>query len=424
MTVAEILEAVLDSRPMANAFQTLKERGFVSQVTDEEALEKILAEGPVTFYIGFDPTADSLHAGSLLPLMAMAHMQRAGHLPIGILGGGTAMVGDPSGKTEMRQMLTPEQIEKNALGLRAQLGRFIDLDSDGALMLNNNDWLLPLNYVEFLRDIGRHFSVNRMLSFESYKIRLERGLSFLEFNYQLLQAYDFLVLYREHGCKLQMGGDDQWGNIVAGMDLVRRVEAGEAYGMTFPLLTTASGDKMGKSAGGAIWLSAERTSPYEFYQYFRNTDDRDVQKFLGYFTFLPMERVAELGALQGADINRAKDELAFEVTGIVHGREAAEAARRGAKGAFSGSEGGQADIPTSVLPEERLREGLLAIDLFVEVGLCKSKSDARRLIKQGAARIGERKVADIATKVGIDDLGDGAVLLRAGKKRVHRITIG
>jgi tyrosyl-tRNA synthetase len=408
---------------MANAFQTLKERGFVSQVTDEEALKKLLAEGPVTFYIGFDPTADSLHAGSLLPLMAMAHMQRSGHRPIGILGGGTAMVGDPSGKTEMRQILTPERIEQNAVGLREQLGRFIDLASGGALMLNNADWLLPLNYVEFLRDIGRHFSVNRMLSFEAYKIRLERGLSFLEFNYQLLQAYDFLVLYREHGCKLQMGGDDQWGNIVAGMDLVRRVEAGEAYGMTFPLLATASGEKMGKSAGGAIWLSAERTNPYEFYQYFRNTDDRDVQKFLGYFTFLPMERVAELGALQGADINRAKEELAFEVTGIVHGRKAAEAARRGAKGAFSGAEGGQADIPTSVLPEDRLREGLLAIDLFVEVGLCKSKSDARRLIKQGAARVGQQKVADFETKVGIDDLSDGAVLLRAGKKRVHRITV-
>ncbi len=408
---------------MGNVYSILKERGFVSQVTDAEGVEKLLGDGPVTFYIGYDPTAESLHAGSLLPLMAMAHMQRAGHRPIGILGGGTAMVGDPSGKTEMRKMLTRAKIDENAVGLGEQLGRFIDLAGGGAQMLNNADWLMDLNYVEFLRDIGRHFSVNRMLSFESYKIRLERGLSFLEFNYQLLQAYDFLVLYRDHGCKLQMGGDDQWGNIVAGMDLIRRVESGEAHGLTFPLLTTASGEKMGKTAAGAVWLSAERTSPYDFYQYFRNTDDRDVERFLAFFTFLPMDEVRKLGSKQGEAINASKEVLAYEVTRIVHGQEAAESARRAAKSAFAGADGGQADIPTTALSSERLNEGVLVIDLMAEVGLVKSKSDARRLIKQGGARLGDEKVPDFERKVTTADLVDGQVLLRAGKKRVHRITL-
>ena len=273
---------------MTEVFQTLKERGFVSQVTDQAALIKLLAGDPVTCYIGFDPTAPSLHAGSLVPLMALAHMQRAGHRPIAILGGGTTMVGDPSGKTEMRQMLTLEQIRENGVELRKQIGRFIELDEGRGLMIDNSDWLLDLNYIEFLRDIGKHFSVNRMLSHESYKIRMEKGLSFLEFNYQLLQAYDFLVLFRKHDCILQMGGDDQWGNIVAGMDLIRRMEGKPAYGITFPLLMTSSGEKMGKTAKGALWLDADRTSPYEFFQHFRNTDDRDVERFVGFFTFLEM----------------------------------------------------------------------------------------------------------------------------------------
>ena len=406
---------------MDNVYTTLKERGFISQVTDAQAVEDLLGKESVTFYIGYDPTADSLHAGSLLPLMAMAHMQQAGHRPIGILGGGTAMVGDPSGKTEMRKMLTREHIDENAVGLAEQLGRFIDLAGGGAQMLNNADWLLDLNYVAFLRDIGRHFSVNRMLSFESYKIRLERGLSFLEFNYQLLQAYDFLVLYRQHGCKLQMGGDDQWGNIVAGMDLVRRVEAGAAYGLTFPLLTTAAGEKMGKTAAGAVWLSAERTSPYEFYQYFRNTDDRDVERFLAYFTFLSMDEVRALGAKQGEAINASKEVLAYEATRIVHGQAAADSARRAAKSAFAGATGGQADIPTTQLAADRLAAGVLIVDLLAEVGLTTSKSEARRLIKQGGARLGEEKVAGFDSQLTGADLVDGQVLLRAGKKRVHRI---
>ncbi len=322
---------------MSNVYQTFKERGFIAQVTDEAELEALLGRERVTCYIGFDPTATSLHAGSLLPLMALAHMQRAGHRTIAILGAGTAMIGDPSGKTEMRKMLTPEEIAENGRQMQRQFSRFVRLDGDQGLMLNNADWLLPLSYISFLRDYGRYFSVNRMLSFEAYKQRMERGLSFLEFNYQLLQAYDFLVLFQKHGCSLQMGGDDQWGNIVAGMDLIRRLESKPAYGLTFPLLQTASGEKMGKTAKGAVWLDAERTSPYDFFQYFRNTDDRDVKRFLGYFTFLPMAEIETLTAGAGAALNAAKERLAYEVTKIVHGEPAADEARAAAKSAFGGA---------------------------------------------------------------------------------------
>jgi tyrosyl-tRNA synthetase len=406
---------------MENVYDVLKERGFVSQVTEEGELKKILGSSPIACYIGFDPTAPSLHAGSLLPLMALSHMQRAGHRPIAILGGGTAMVGDPSGKTEMRKMLTEEQIRQNGECLKKQFSRFVDFDGNRALMINNADWLLGLNYISFLREIGRHFSVNRMLTHESYKIRLEKGLSFLEFNYQLLQAYDFLVLFQKHNCVLQMGGDDQWGNIVAGMDLIRRMEGKQAFGLTFPLLTTAAGEKMGKTAKGAVWLDAETTSPYEFYQYFRNTDDRDVGRFLRYFTYLSLSEVRRLESLQGSQINEAKEVLAFEVTRIVHGEEAAEAARRGAKGAFSGAAQGMEDVPSSAIPRERLVLGILVVDLLVEIGLCDSKSAARRLVEQGGARAGEKRVSGITEKVFLDDLSDGSLLVRAGKKKVHRI---
>jgi tyrosyl-tRNA synthetase len=380
---------------MENVYATLKERGFVSQVTDAEALEALLGKQQVTCYIGFDATAPSLHAGSLLPLMALAHMQRAGHRPIAILGGGTTMVGDPSGKTEMRKMLTEEEIGEFGEKIKLQIERFIELDGEKGMMINNAEWLVPLKYIPFLRDIGRHFSVNRMLSHESYKIRLEKGLSFLEFNYQLLQAYDFLVLFQKHGCALQMGGDDQWGNIVAGMDLIRRIEGKPAYGLTFPLLETAGGEKMGKTARGAVWLDGEQTSPYEFFQYFRNTDDRDVERF-----------------------------LAFEATKIVHGESAAESALKGAKSAFTGAGEGAEDIPTTQIQASRLNEGILIVDLLAEVGLCKSKSEARRLVQQGGARLGDKKVAGIEEKISSDDLVNGMVLLRAGKKKVHRIKAG
>lgn len=300
---------------MTHVLDVLQERGFLEQTTGEEEVRELLA-APTTCYIGFDPTASSFHVGHLLPIMALAHMQRAGHRPIALVGGGTAMIGDPSGKTEMRKLLTRDEIEENARGLKAQLARFLDFDR-GAMLLNNADWLLGLNYIEFLRDIGVHFSVNRMLAAESYRQRLETGLNFIEFNYMLLQAYDFLHLFQRYGCRLQMGGNDQWGNIVAGVELIRRVEGAAAHGITFPLLTTASGAKMGKTAQGAVWLDPERTSPYDFYQYWINTEDPDVERFLGLFTFLPMEEVRELGRLEGARIREAKEVLAFEVTKLV-----------------------------------------------------------------------------------------------------------
>jgi tyrosyl-tRNA synthetase len=424
-----------------NAFDVLEERGFVSQVTDREAVRAALGAGPVTFYVGFDPTAPSLHAGSLLPLMAMAQLERLGHRPIFILGGGTSMVGDPSGKTELRQMLTVEQIRENGQGLQAQFARFCPLGEGRGRMLDNADWLLPLNYIQFLREIGRHFSVNRMLSFESYKLRLERGLSFLEFNYQLLQAYDFLVLYREHGCRMQMGGDDQWGNIVAGIDLIRRVAAQEALGLTFPLLTTASGEKMGKTARGAVWLSAERTSPHDFFQYFRNTDDRDAGRFLGYFTFLPMERVRELAALEGAGLNTAKVVLAYCITEIVHGTETARTALAETRAlhptdgaiaaavAFLGLEpaaeaaGGNISMASTAYSRAQLAQGISVVDAFLDAKLVKSKGEARRKIAEGGLRVGERVVRSHEERLALEDFQGGKLVIWFGKKKPHLVVI-
>ncbi|RME23265.1 MAG: tyrosine--tRNA ligase, partial [Deltaproteobacteria bacterium] len=378
-----------------NAYKVLKERGFVSQVTDEPALEKLFDSGPQAAYIGFDPTADSLHAGSLLPLMALYHLRRCGHRPIAILGGGTAMVGDPSGKTEMRPLLEKRRIEQNAKRLEEQIRRFVGPEG---LVVNNAEWLLGLNYIEFLRDIGRHFSVNRMLTFESYKIRLEKGLSFLEFNYQLLQAYDFWQLFKRHGCAVQMGGDDQWGNIVAGIDLIRRLEGKQAYGVTFPLLETASGQKMGKTAAGAIWLDEKKTSVHDFFQYFRNTDDRDVERFLKFFTDLPLDEIESLCSCEGAELNRAKERLAYEACRMVHGEQKARKALEGARAAFYGS-GDDEAIPRAVVTGERLAEGLLVIDLLVESGLCRSKSEARRLVQQGGVRLGDSRVETIEKRL-------------------------
>ena len=405
---------------MENVFDVFRERGFFEQVTDEERVRRMLDE-PTTCYIGFDPTSDSFHAGSLVPIMALAHLQRHGHRPIALVGGGTAMIGDPSGKTELRRVMPVGEIDRNAEGLKAQLSHFVSFEEDAALMLNNADWLRQLNYIEFLRDIGRHFSVNKMLAAESYRQRLESGLNFIEFNYMLLQAYDFLHLYRELGCTLQMGGNDQWGNILAGTDLIRRVTGGDAEGLTFPLLTTASGAKMGKTEGGAIWLDPARTSPYEYYQYWINADDRDVGRFLSLFTFLPMEEVRRLAALEGAGLRTAKETLAFEAAALLHGRAAAEEARDASRALFSGGGASGEGVPTFAVAAVLLEEGIPAYVLFVDAGLCGSRGDARRLVAGGGAYVNERRVEAFDEPVTSAHLVEGAILLRAGKKKHMRV---
>jgi tyrosyl-tRNA synthetase len=405
-----------------NVYDVLVKRGFIAQVTDADAVRELLSQGAVTFYIGFDSTAASLHAGSLVPIMAMMHLQRAGHKPIFLTGGGTTMVGDPSGKTEMRQMLSESAIRDNGRQIHAQVNRYLHFDEGRALAVDNADWLLPLSYVQFLREIGVHFSVNRMLAAEAYKQRLERGLSFIEFNYQLLQAYDYLTLYRQYGCTLQMGGDDQWGNILAGVDLIRRVEGATVHAMTFPLLATASGAKMGKSAGGAVWLDGDRLNPYDFYQYWINCDDRDVERFLNMFTFLPADEIRRLAALQGADIRRAKQVLAYEATRITHGPEAADEAQAAAQAAF-GSGGDVEAIPTTTIQATRLAEGINLPELMADVGLARSRGEARRAIQQGGAYVNDERVADVNYVVGESDLTSEGILLRVGKKRYHRVTV-
>jgi tyrosyl-tRNA synthetase len=407
---------------MTNVYDVLSERGFVEQVSDEQGLRAAL-EKPITYYNGYDPSASSLHVGNLFTVMALAHLQRQGHRPIVIVGGGTGMIGDPSGKTEMRQLLSVEQIKENLQAIKRQMARYIDFDEGRALILNNADWLLPLNYIGFLRDIGRHFSVNRMLASEAYRARLETGLSFIEFNYQLLQAYDFLYLYKNYGCVLQTGGNDQWGNILAGVDLVRRLTGEEVYALTFPLLTTASGAKMGKTASGAVWLDAERMSPYDFYQFWINIDDADVTRFLKIYTFLPLDQIEELGRLEDAEIRRAKEVLAYEATSLTHGRQEAERAREASQRLFGGQ--GTVDaVPTVSLDQGDLDEGIIVTDLFSRVGLVKSRSEARRLVRQGGAYINGVKVAEIDRLVTSSDLRGGEILLRAGKKRYRRILVG
>jgi tyrosyl-tRNA synthetase len=406
-----------------NVYEIWKERGYVQQVTDEQAVRKMLAVKPVTAYVGFDPTAESLHVGNLLGLMALAHLQREGHRPIAIIGDGTALVGDPSGKTEMRQMLSQETIARNAEKIKSQVGRYFKIDGQEGLVIHNASWLVDLKYIDFLRDIGRHFSVNKMLSAESYKIRLQTGLSFLEFNYQLLQAYDFLMLYRQYHCTLQLGGDDQWGNILAGIDLIRRVEGGQAECITWPLLVTAGGQKMGKTASGAVWLEAKRTPPYEFYQYWINVDDRDVQRFLAYFTFLPMPEIEELGKLQGADLRTAKEILAYEATKITHGQQEAERAKMASRSVFQGKGKDLGAIPASYIDVSRLKKGIPAVDLFAEIGLTSSKSEARRLIQQGGAYVNDTRVESVESIIDDSYLENHNFLLRAGKKRYHRILV-
>jgi tyrosyl-tRNA synthetase len=403
-----------------NVYDILKERGFVKQVTNEAAVRELFAKGRVTAYVGFDPTADSLHVGNLMGLMVLAHLQRAGHRPIAVIGDGTGMIGDPSGKTEMRKMLTKDTILENAKKIKAQIGRYFKIDGAAGLAVHNADWLLELNYIDLLRDIGRHFSVNRMLTAEAYRARMETGLSFIEFNYQILQAYDFLMLFRKHNCMLQLGGDDQWGNILAGVDLIRRVEAAAVEGVTWPLLTTASGYKMGKTASGAIWLDAAKVSPYEFYQYWINVDDRDVKSCLAYFTFLPMAEVAELTKPE-SDIRLAKKVLAFEATKITHGEEEARKAQASTESLFSGTGESFESVPTSNISLARLKKGILLVDLLTEVGLASSKSVARRLIEQGGAFVNQKRVVDIEAAVTEADLENNFLTIRAGKKRYHRI---
>lgn len=399
-------------------FDVLKERGYIAQCTNEDEVRKMLANEKVTFYIGFDPTADSLHVGHFLGLMVMAHMQRAGHRPICLVGGGTGTVGDPSGRTDMRKMLTDEDIEYNCNRFKEQMARFIDFSDDKALIVNNGDWLRKLNYIELLRDVGPHFTVNRMLTAECYKNRMEKGLTFLEFNYMIMQSYDFLELHRRYNLKLEMGGDDQWSNIIGGVELTRRKTGDAVYGLTFTLLTKSDGKKMGKTAGGALWLDKEKTPVYDFYQYWRNVDDADVEKCLALLTFLPMEEVHRLGSLQDAAINEAKKVLAYEVTKLVHGQEEADKAQAAAEAVFGGS-GSNENMPTIQLTAEN--EGQKLLDILVGAQVFESKGEGRRLIKQNGLSLNDAKLADLDYVLTDGDFTDGEAIVRKGKKKFYRL---
>ena len=399
-------------------FDVLKERGYIAQCTNEDEVRKMLANEKVTFYIGFDPTADSLHVGHFLGLMVMAHMQRAGHRPICLVGGGTGTVGDPSGRTDMRKMLTDEDIEYNCNRFKEQMARFIDFSDDKALIVNNGDWLRKLNYIELLRDVGPHFTVNRMLTAECYKNRMEKGLTFLEFNYMIMQSYDFLELHRRYNLKLEMGGDDQWSNIIGGVELTRRKTGDAVYGLTFTLLTKSDGKKMGKTAGGALWLDKEKTPVYDFYQYWRNVDDADVEKCLALLTFLPMEEVHRLGSLRDAAINEAKKVLAYEVTKLVHGQEEADKAQAAAEAVFGGS-GSNENMPTIQLTAEN--EGQKLLDILVGAQVFESKGEGRRLIKQNGLSLNDAKVADPDYVLTDGDFTDGEAIVRKGKKKFYRL---
>ena len=405
-----------------NAYDILKERGFIAQVTYEDELRKAFDAGMVTFYTGFDPTADSLHIGHYIPVMAMAHLQRAGHKPIALMGGGTGMIGDPSGKSDLRKVLTVEDIDHNVECFKKQMSRFLDFDPSKpncAVIANNADWLRTLNYIDFLREVGALFSVNRMLTAECYKQRLERGLTFLEFNYMLMQSYDFLELNHRYNCILQTGGDDQWSNMLSGADLIRRKEQKPAFAMTFKLLLTHDGRKMGKTEKGALWLDANKCSPYDFYQYWRNVDDADVEKCLGLLTFLPMDEVRRLGALQGSEINEAKRVLAFEVTKMIHGEEAAVKAQQAAEALFGGAAAG-GSIPTTEITAAELAEEARLLAWMTKAGMTKSNGEARKAIQQGGVSVNDEKVADPDFRFTEETLaGEGAVV-RKGKKTFHR----
>ncbi len=400
-----------------NVFDVLKERGLIAQCTHEEEIRELLGKEKVTFYIGFDPTADSLHVGHFLQMVVMRHMQLHGHRPIALVGGGTGHVGDPSGRTDMRQMMTEEVINHNCECFKKQLSRVVDFSDGKALMVNNADWLLKLNYIEFLRDIGACFSVNKMLTAECFKQRLEKGLSFLEFNYMLMQSYDFLMLSREYGCKLELGGDDQWSNILGGLELCRKKDGKQVYGMTFTLLTNSEGNKMGKTQSGAVWLDPEKTSPYDFYQYWINVQDADVIKCLKLLTFIPMDEIREMEKWEGAELNKAKPILAYEVTKLVHGEAEAEKAKATAEAVFGGG-GVSEDMPTTVIPEA---VGMGVLDMLVRTGLVKSKGEARRIVQQNGLSINDEKYTDVNGTVTEDMLTDNGIIIKKGKKIYHRV---
>ena len=409
------------NKQMNCALETLKTRGFFQQCTDAEGLSKVMDEGPITFYEGTDPTGGSLHIGHMVPYFAFRHLRAAGHKGVALLGGGTARIGDPSGRDQVRKMLDYQTLDANVVSITSQLDKFVGFDGSSAFTVNNKDWLANLNYIDFLSEIGSHFSVNRMLSFEAYKMRLENGLSFIEFNYQLLQSYDFLELYRRHGCRLQIGGDDQWGNIVAGVELIRRVEGAEVFGLTFPLVTTSDGKKMGKTLKGALFLDPALTSPYDFFQYWRNVTDTDILRFLLMFTFLPENECRSL-CETGKNPNDAKERLAWEVTSLIHGKGEADKALCGAKAAFSGG-GDKQSMPHKEIARSRFESGINAVDLFCETGLAPTKSEARRLVQQGGAFVSDNSgelssISDPAAIINADRLNaEGEMTLRAGKKR-------
>lgn len=403
-----------------NVFDTLKERGLIAQTTHEDEIREILGKEKVTFYVGFDPTADSLHIGHFMQLIVMKHMQNAGHRPIILLGGGTTMVGDPTGKTDMRPMITQEVIQHNADNFKKQMSKIIDFSDGKAIMVNNADWLLKLNYVDFLREVGVHFSVNRMLTAECFKTRLEKGLSFLEFNYMLMQGYDFYKLYKDYGCIMEFGGDDQWSNIIGGIELIRRKEGKQAYGMTFTLLTTSEGKKMGKTEKGALWLDPEKVSPYEFYQYWRNVDDKDVIRLLKLVTFLPLEQIAEYEKLEGQELNKVKCVLAYEVTKMVHGEEEAKKANDAATAIFSG--GGNTDnMPSAEIQAAKIDEGVNILDLMVEVGLVPSKGEGRRLIQQNGLSVNGEKATSVDMVIDNGFFSEGHMVLKKGKKTFLKV---
>jgi tyrosyl-tRNA synthetase len=407
---------------MKNVYDVLLERGYIEQITHEEEVKELLSKERVTFYIGFDPTADSLHLGHFIQIMVMMHMQKFGHKPIALVGGGTAKIGDPSGRTDMRQMLSNDDLNYNGEMLRKQMEKYLVLDGENGYIANNADWLDKLEYVPFIREIGSKFSVNRMLTAECFKQRLEKGLSFLEFNYMIMQAYDFLELERRFGCQMQLGGNDQWSNIIAGVDLVRRMDSKSVFGLTFKLLLTSEGTKMGKTAKGAIWIDPNKTSPYEMFQYLRNVEDADVENCLRLLTFLPMEEVKALSALEGSEINRAKEVLAFEFTKIVHGEEEAQKALDAARALFAGG-GDSSSIPTTEFQRDKFDGGVPILDLLMEIGLVPSKAEGKRLVQQNGLVVHEVVVSDFAQVITLSDFKEDALMIRKGKKVFHRIQL-